>query len=361
MIIVFNVGSSSLKYKLFQIKHHKITVISESSVNDIKPEEKEFNKSFAVLLCGLKDYLNSIKYVGYRVVSGCDLKDGVEATKSVIQKIESEKEIAPLHNPNAVLCIKQSKSIFVGARHLCFFDTSFFKDIPLEEQIIPIDSEVSKKYKLRRNGFHGISHQYAYQTIKPPKSEKVITIHLGAGCSVSAINQGKPVATSMGFTPLEGVIMQTRAGSIDPGTILFLIDKIGLNKVKYLLNNKSGLAGMTATNGSMLDLLYLSGEKIEEDNFLPDKNLSKNETNYKLAKLAINIYCRSVKKYIGAYSAILNGVDRVIFTGKIGAGSKIIRKKILANLDYLKIKKVDVVDPDEEMAIAKKIFKIVKK
>lgn len=361
MIIVFNVGSSSIKYKLFEIKSDKIIEISENSVSNIKPSEKEFEKSFKALVSGLNNYLNSIKFVGYRVVFGGDLLDGAETTQSAIDEIESQKQFAPLHNPNAILCIKLSKSIFLNAHHLCFLDTSYFKNMPSLEQNIPIDLEVIKKYKLRRHGFHGISHEYAYQTIKPHKNEKVITIHLGAGCSISAIFHGEPIATSMGLTPLEGLIMQSRGGNIDPGTVMFLIEKFGLSKVKEILNNKSGLTGMTKTNGNMLDLLYLAGERIEDKNYLPDKSLSKNDKNYQLAKFALDAYCNSVKKYIGAYSALLGGVDRIIFTGKIGAGSNVIRKKIMNKLDYLKIKNIDIVKPDEERAIAQKILKIVKK
>lgn len=361
MIIVFNVGSSSIKYKLFQIKSDKVFKISENSVNNIKLSEKEFEDAFFVLVSGLNDYLNLIKYVGYRVVFGGDLKDGVSVTKNVIEEIESQKQLAPLHNPNAVLCIKLAKIKFVKAEHLCFFDTSYFKNIPPIEQNIPIDLEVINKFNLRRYGFHGISHEYAYQIIKPHKSEKVLTIHLGAGCSITAILHGEPIATSMGLTPLEGLIMQTRGGNIDPGTIIFLIENIGVNKVKELLNNRSGLAGMTKTNGNMLDLLYLSGEKIEDKNYLPSKSLTKNDRNYKLACFAIEAYCSSIKKYIGAYSALMAGVDRIIFSGKIAAGSGVIRKKILNKLDYLKVKKIDIVMPDEEKAIAQKILKVIEK
>ena len=361
MIIVFNVGSSSIKYKLFEIKSDKIIEISKNSVNNIKPSEKEFENSFSTLASGFKEYINLIKYAGYRVVYGGNLFDGTEATGSVIEEIESQKQLAPLHNPNAALCIKLSKTVLKEAHHLCFFDTSYFKNMPSLEQNIPIDLEIVKKYKLRRHGFHGISHQFVYQTIKPHKSEKVVTIHLGAGCSVSAMQHGEPIATSMGLTPMEGIIMQTRGGNIDPGTVIFLIENIGASKVKEMLNNNSGLAGMTGTNGSMLNLLYLSGEKIEDNNYLPDKSLSKNDKNYRLAQFALEAYCNSIKKYIGAYSALLGGIDRIIFTGKIGAGSSVIRKKILSKLDYLKIKNIDIVEPDEERAIAQKILKIIKK
>lgn len=361
MFVVFNVGSSSIKYKLFEIKLNKIIEISESSINNIEPFDKEFKKLFMTFTSGLDNYLNSIKYVGYRIVFGGNLKDGIEATKPVVEEIENQKQFSPLHNKKAAICIKLSKSKLIDAKHLCFFDTSYFENIPKLEQNIPIDLEIVNKYKLRRYGFHGISHQYAYQTIKPRKSEKVITIHLGAGCSISANFHGEPIATSMGLTPLEGVMMQTRGGNIDPGTIMFLIENIGVNKVKEMLIKRSGLAGMTGTSGSMLDILYLSGEKIEDKNYLPDKSLSKNDKNYKLAQFAVDAYCNSIKKYIGAYSTLMGGTDRIIFTGKVGAGSSVIREKILNKLEYLKIKKIDIVTPDEENAIARKILKIIKK
>lgn len=360
MILVFNPGSSSIKYKLYQIKSGKLVCVFEDLVNNVKPTEKGFKDAFKLLLNGLNNYVNQVQYIGYRVVCGDNLSDGVFAGKETLEIIKNAKQFAPLHNSAALFCIKSSKNIFIDARHLCYFDSSFFKDLSKEEQAVPIDAEIVKKYKLRRNGYHGISHQYAYDFVKPGKNEKVITIHLGAGCSISAITHGVPIATSMGLTPLEGLIMQKRSGSIDPGLLIYLIEKIGVREVDKMLNHNSGMAGMTGTSGDMLDILYLAGMKIDNKDYLPDKSLKKNINNYKRSTFALDIYCRSVKKYIGAYSATMAGVDRVIFTGKIGAGSAVIRKKILKGLDYLKIKRIDVIKTDEEYAIAKKILKIIK-
>ena len=357
MILVFNPGSSSIKYKLFGIKGKQILLISEGSVDGIKPDAESFKRSFLLLAEKIKKYWGGIKYLGYRVVCGDCPADGSEADQKILETIRKFSYLAPLHIPNTILTIKLSQEIFSQSKHLCYFDSSFFKKLPIEEKILPIDSTISKKFNLLRYGYHGISHQYAYESAKGAKSERVITIHLGAGCSVTAIAKGLPIATSMGFTPMEGVIMQSRSGNIDPGVIFFLVEKIGLKKAKELLNNNSGLAGLTQTGGNMLDILYLAGEKIEDNTYLPAKSLKKDQKNFQNARLALDLYCNSVRKYIGSYSILLGGVDRMVFTGKIAAGSGVIRRRILKGLNFLKIKKISIIPPNEELAIAKKIIK----
>lgn len=357
MILVFNPGSSSIKYKLFKIKGKNILIITEGSVDGIKPDAESFERSFLLLAEEVKKYWSEIKYVGYRVVCGDCPADGSEADKKTLEIIEKFSYLAPLHIPNTILTIKLSKEIFTQSKHLCYFDSSFYKNLPEEEKILPINSTICEKFNLLRYGYHGISHQYAYESAKPAKSERVITIHLGAGCSISAIAKGNPIATSMGFTPMEGVIMQKRSGSIDPGVIIFLAEKIGLKKTKDLLNNDSGLAGLTKSAGNMLDVLYLAGEKIEDNSYLPAKSLKKDRKNFQNARLALDLYSNSIRKYIGSYATLMGGADRVIFSGKIGAGSGVIRKRILKGLEFLKIKKIDIIPPNEELAIAKMIVK----
>ncbi len=358
MILVINPGSSSIKYKLFDVKSSKLYFAKSGEKDKLTFNKSCFEKALNELVAEIDNYHSYINYIGYRVVhSGGKLVDGVSASAELVKSITKYEELAPLHNPAAILCLNYLKSLFFQSKHLCYFDTSFFNDLPAIQSTYPLPQKIINQYSIKRFGFHGISHQYAYHLVKSKKSEKVITIHLGAGCSVAAIWHGKPVATSMGFTPLEGVMMQSRGGDIDPGLVLFLVEKIGLASTKEILNYQSGLAGIMATDGRMLDILYLAGEKIEDENYLPPKDLYRNKQNYKLAQFALESYCDSVRKYIGAYAALMTGVDRIIFTGKIGAGSSIVRKKIIKGLEFLKIKNINVVPSDEELAIAQKIVK----
>lgn len=357
MILIVNPGSSSVKIKLYEVKQRIPKIVLSDSIDGINCPEQISKKRFLKLIIKLEEYIDSIRYVGYRIVSDGNLKDGTEVNKSSLNKIERASDISPLHTPYSLKSIKLFKQIFPDSFHVLYFDNTFFANIPLIEKTFPINKQIAEKYNIYKIGYHGISHQFALDKVKPSKKEKVITIHLGAGCSITAIKNGQPVATSMSFTPMDGLIMQSRCGSIDPGAVLYLSEKLGIKNTRILLNNKSGLAGLTDTDGAMLDILYLSGKKIEDENYLPPKNIHKNINNYKSSLLAFDMYCMSIKKYIGSYSAIMGGIDRIIFTGKIGAGSSIIRKSIMTNLEYLKVKKIDVVETNEELAIANKIIK----
>lgn len=359
MILVINTGSSSIKYKLYQLDN-KLTEVQIGSLDGLKSLGLEFKKAANKIREDLSLYKDDIKFIAYRVVhSGGKLKDQTRATESVIEQIKKFDYLAPLHNLRAVLTIESFKELYPKANHLCYFDTTFFEDLPEIETIYPISKTINKKFAIKKFGFHGISHQFAYQMSKAKYDEKVITLHLGAGCSVCAISKGKPIATSMGFTPLSGLVMQTRSGDIDPGLVLFLSQKLGLKGAKDLLYKNSGLAGLTETTGEMLDVLYLAGEKIEDRCYVPGKSVSKSKSSYQDAKEALNLYCNSIVKYIGAYHALLGGLDRIIFSGKIGFGSSIIRRKVLSKIKFLKVRKVNLIEPNEELAIAKKVAKIV--
>lgn len=355
MILVINTGSSSLKFKLYENKNKLLEVFS-GSVDNVRSSEKEFEKAAKRINSEIVAFIEEIKIVAYRVVhSGGVLKDGTRATESVIEHIEKYDKLAPLHNLRAALIIQNFKKILPKAAHLCYFDTTFYQSLPLSESLYPINSKISENFNIKRYGFHGISHQFAYSESKAKSAERVISIHLGAGCSITAIVGGKPVATSMGFTPLSGLIMQTRSGDIDPGLVLYLAETMGIKGAQQLLGEKSGLAGLTDTSGAMLDVLYLAGERIEEQNYTPAKDLRKSKKSYDAAQLALEMYCNSIIKYIGSYAALMGGVDRIIFSGKIGFGSIVIRRKILSRIKFLKIKKINIVNPNEELAIAKKI------
>lgn len=357
MILIINPGSSSIKYQLFGLRSKKLFQIKFGSKDQIK-DKAGFQKAASLLLSEFGSYSREIAYVGYRIVhGGSELDDGISASDQVLKSITEYDELAPLHNPPAVYCIEYFKQILTHSKHLCYFDTTFFNNLPQNQVTYPLPQQIINRFKIRRYGFHGISHEFAYYSVKPKKNEKAATIHLGAGCSITAIKNGQPTATSMGFTPLEGLVMQTRSGDIDPGLVIFLVEKLGLKKTKDVLSHSSGLAGLTHTAGDMLDLLYLASEKIEDPNYLPPKDLHRNKSNFAAAQLALMIFCQSIQKYLGGYSTIMGGLDRVIFTGKIGYGSNVIRKRILKNLDFIKIKNIDVVAPNEELAIAQKIVK----
>jgi acetate kinase len=355
MLLIWNAGSSSLKAKLYDVKAKRLVLIKSASVARIGENDiKNHTEATSQLINGEKLQSYNIKVVAYRVVhSGGVIPDGSEASEANIKKLKEISNLAPLHNPPAIENIKVSKKVFSKQKHKLFFDTAFFDDLPVESKTYPLPLALAEKEKIKKFGFHGISHKYALEESGTRKSDRVISIHLGAGCSVCAIVNKKPLDTSMGLTPSGGVIMQSRTGDIDPGIVFYIIRKLGAGKTEKIINNESGLAGLTGTSGNMYDVLYLAGQKIEDSNYLPPMSIKKDAKSTEDALLALKLYANSIKKYIGGYATLMGGVDLVIFTGKIGAGSSVIRDMVMEGLEFLKIKKVVKVEPDEEKAIAK--------
>jgi len=312
MILVLNCGSQSIKWKVFSNdlklkKEGSREIFKERSLAKILKEE-------------LKSINEEITLVGHRVVHGGDkFKKPTKITRSILKELNQLCKLAPLHNPFNILGIKISKKVFPKAKQIAVFDTAFYASLPEKAYSYALPKELRKKY--RRFGFHGISHEYAVDKVDKKHDKKVISCHLGGGASITAIKNGKAIDTSMGFTPMEGLIMMTRSGDIDPGIVL----ELG-KKAKYILNYQSGIKGISGYD-NMLDLLK-----------------SKN-------KLALDMYVYRIQKYIGAYNAILGGCDILIFTGTIGYGSAKIRKMVSSVLKT----KVIAIKPDEELAIAKKI------
>lgn len=358
MILVVNAGSSSIKYKLFEHKSDKLFLINEGAYSDIGGNGPDSHREVSNFVINtLIHYSDKIKKIGYRVVQcGDRVSNGAKITPKVIKIISEYSDIAPLHNPKVLETIKTFQKRLSKADHLAYFDTNFFRELKSEERILPISEKIAKEYNIRKFGFHGISHKYAFEQSKIGKSKKVISLHLGAGSSVAAIRDGKPIATSFGFTPNSGLTMQSRAGDIDPGLVLYIAKKIGVEKAKELFEKKSGLAGVTGTNGEMLDILYLAGKKIEDKNYVP-KNIVKNKESMRLAKIALRVYIESIRKFISYFFVLLEGCDVLIFTGKIGFGSTVIREMILDSISILKIKSVRIIEPDEEKAIAEMLIK----
>jgi acetate kinase len=328
MLLVLNCGSQSIKWKLFD---SKLNLLKEGAVSIFK--SSFFEKKLKEELSSLKDY--DIKIVGHRVVhGGIKFRKPTVITKKNLKSLEKLNKLAPLHNPFNVLGIKVSQSIFKKAKQVAVFDTEFYKDLPEKSSVYPLPKKIREK-GFKRFGFHGISHEYACLEASGSgfKDLNIISCHLGGGSSITAVKKGKVIDTSMGFTPLEGLMMMTRSGDIDPGIVLELCKMYGHKKTKEILNHDSGIKGIS----NISNMLELS-EKM----------------NKKESKLAFEIFTYRIQKYIGAYYAALKGCDLIVFTGTVGAGKAKTRNKIISGLPFsLKVK---VVKPDEEKAIAKKII-----
>ena len=344
MILVLNCGSQSIKWKVFDLcpeGYKDLKVAKEGKCAVLNQET--FQKSLEDELTKISGM--QIEMVGHRVVHGKDIfKEPTKITEENLKQLETLNHLAPLHNPFNVLGIKACQNIFKDVPQIAVFDTEFFKDLPEVAFTYALPAEVVKEFGFRRYGFHGISHEYvakkAVESIKKPFDKlKIITCHLGGGSSITAIKDGKAIDTSMGFTPMQGLVMMTRAGDMDFGIVLELIRQFTLDRTSEILNNESGVKGIC----QQADML---------------KVLERVEASDKKAKLAFDVLVYSVQKYIGSYFAILGGCDLLVFTGAIGAGSEKIRNMVCKDLDILKKTKVLAIETNEELAIAQKILKV---
>lgn len=338
MILVLNCGSQSIKWKVFEPKSFKLVKEGKRIVLDKKDYEiflEEELKKVGSL---------EIERVGHRVVHGGNIfLKTTQINQEAINQLEKINHLAPLHNPYNVLGIKICQKIYPNVSHFAVFDTEFFKDLPERAFNYALPESIVKEFGYRRFGFHGTSHEYVAKEAakalrKPLNKLKMITCHLGGGSSITAINKGKAIDTSMGFTPQEGLVMMTRPGNIDTGLVLDLVKNFSLDKATETLNKESGLKGVCG-NGEMLGVLDM---------------IKKGD---KRAKLALDIFVYSLQKYIGSYFAILGGCDALVFTGTIGSGSSKIRNMVIKNLDILKKTKILAIKTEEELQIAQKILK----
>lgn len=367
-ILVFNPGSSSLKFKIIDMPKEKI--ISEGIIDGIgfpickliidgKEKTQKIStheQAIKVLLSVLN--LQDIKAVGYRVVHGGEYyKKTTFVNEEVLKKIDELKELAPLHNPPALACVKISQEKLKGIKHFAVFDTAFHQTLPEKAYLYAIPKKYYEKYKIRKYGFHGISHKYVLleaQKILNKKNVNLITCHLGHGSSICAIKNNSSIETSMGFTPLPGLIMGERSGDIDPSIIEFLSKKENLtvSQVVKILNKESGLKGISG----LKDMRTIYEKSTKGD-------LS--------CQLAIEMFVYRLVQYIGSYVAILGKVDGIVFTGGIGEGAFFVREKVA---NYLNIKlnkkknaagkgivsdksklKILVIPTNEELMIAREI------
>ena len=303
---------------------------ADGKVLNVKQDMKDHTAAIELVLKAMVDpeygaikSTDEISAVGHRVLhSGEDFKSSVVIDDEVIRICEKNAELGPLHMPGNIACIKSCREVMPGVPMVAVFDTTFHSTMPAKAYMYGIPYSVYDQYKVRKYGFHGTSHKFvSEETIKllGKKDSKIIVCHLGNGSSISAVKDGKCLDTSMGFTPLEGLVMGTRSGDIDPAASEFIRAKLGLTPeelVQYL-NKKCGMLGVSELSSDMRDL---------------EKGI--NEGNEK-AKLAVEVAAYRIKKYIGSYAATLNGVDAIVFTGGIGEHSDLMRRLVMEDMEYL--------------------------
>lgn len=396
-VLVLNCGSSSIKYKLFDMDSKE--VIAQGGIEKIglkdsflkftlpNGEKKILEKDIPEHTAGVEfildtlvhpEYgaiksLNEIDAVGHRMVHGGErFSKSVLLTKEVLEAFAACNDLAPLHNPANLKGVNAITEILPDVPQVGVFDTAFHQTMPDYAYLYAIPYELYKKYGVRRYGFHGTSHRYVSQRVCEflnikPEGLRLITCHIGNGASMAAIKDGKCIDTSMGLTPLEGLMMGTRSGDIDAGAVTFIMDKEGLNStgVSNLLNKKSGVAGMMNGSSDMRDL---------------EAAVAKGD---KQAILTEKMYFYRIKKYIGAYAAALGGVDVIVFTGGVGENQATCRAGACEGLEFMGVKidpvknkvrgeeaiistddskvKVVVIPTDEELLIASDTMDILSK
>jgi acetate kinase len=352
IILVVNAGSSSLKYQLLNMDDESVIAkgncdrigigghISHKTFDGrtidmdcVFPTHTEaFEKLVEVLTTGeaaVIKSMNEISAVGHRIVQGAEIFDKTTlVTDEVIQQIDDLQELAPVHNhPHALALWACKKVLPANVPQVVVFDTAFHQTIPQKAYMYGIPYEIYEKYHVRKYGFHGTSHRFVSQALakamgKDIKDLKIISCHLGNGSSITAINGGKSVDTSMGFTPLDGVIMGTRCGAIDASAVTYIAKKMGFtpSQMSDYLNKQSGFLGISGISSDNRDIAEAA---------------KKGDPH---AKLASEILCYQIKKYIGAYTAVMNGVNAILFTGGIGENASEIRENGCADLEYFGIK-----------------------
>ena len=392
-ILIINSGSSSIKFQLLAMPqgdviakglverigfedaqiHYKSNSFTTDLVLHI-PNHQVGLKQVADLLLdkenGVIANADEIKAIGHRVVHGGSVfTETTLITNEVKEAIKNLSFLAPLHNPANLIGIEVAETIFAQAKQIAVFDTAFHQSIPEVAHRYAIPNELYEKEHIRVYGFHGTSHKYVSQEAidyLAKENSKLISIHLGNGCSMTAIQNGKSIDHSLGFGPMNGLIMGTRSGDIDQSVVLYLAQQLGysLDEISDLLQKKSGMLGLTG----MSDLRDIENEA---------------SAGNKMAQLALAMNTYRIKKYIGAYTAIMNGLDAVIFTAGIGENSSFIRQQVCKDLSYLGIAldetkndnrfntlteiqsslskvKVLVIPTNEELEIAKQVFLLIK-
>lgn len=352
IILVLNCGSSSIKYQVIDMKSttenellakgqiervglpdgvltHKPTGKDKYEVvKNIPDHSAGINLIINTIIDdeqGVIESLSQLGAVGHRVAHGGEyFQDSAVVNKDVIQKIESCFELAPLHNPANLKGILSIDNILPGIPQVAVFDTSFHQGMPPKSYLYALPYKYYEEYRVRRFGFHGTSHKYVAQkacqmTGLDFENSKIITCHIGNGGSVTAILNGKSYDTSMGFTPVDGLIMGTRCGSVDPGALIYIADKEGINlgKMNDIINKESGVLGITGISSDMRDIEGAAAEGNER------------------AKLALDMYNTRIKKFVGSYAALMQGVDMIVFTGGVGENEASLRSFVCEGLEFM--------------------------
>ncbi|WP_017473403.1 acetate kinase [Amphibacillus jilinensis] len=345
-VISINAGSSSLKFQLIEMPDE--TVLAKGLVERIGIENSVFKleygeqedvvttdipnheKAVQLLLeklqaSGVIKSLEEIDGVGHRVVHGGErFSDSVLVTDEVIAEIDKVSELAPLHNPANLTGIKAFKDILPNVPAVAVFDTAFHQSMPPESYLYSLPYEYYQDFGIRKYGFHGTSHKYVSERAAemldaPLEKLRLITCHIGNGASVAAVKNGESIDTTMGFTPLEGVTMGTRSGSLDPALVPYIMDKTGkdVNEVLHVLNKESGMLALSGFSSDLRDIEEKAGQGNER------------------AELALKIFAGRIHQYIGSYASKMHGVDAIIFTAGIGENSKAVRERVLEGLEFM--------------------------
>lgn len=396
-VLVINAGSSSLKYQLYNMENETVLAsgrverigMDSSIVTHEPPGQPDVTQVSEILdhVTAVKKVIDMLTHpehgavasmeeidaVGHRIVHGGEVfKSSALVTADVKQEIRRLFDLAPLHNPAHMMGINAVEANMPNVPQVVVFDTAFHQTMPDTSYLYPIPKVLYRRHKVRRYGFHGTSHQYVSQQAasylgKPLESLKMISCHIGNGASATAILEGKSFDTSMGMTPLEGLMMGTRSGDLDPAIVPFVMNKedLTLNEVNSMLNKHSGMLAISGISSDMREIVEAMGEG--------DAN----------AKLAFDMYTYRVRKYIGAYAAAMNGVDVILFTAGVGENSNVLRKAVCEGLTFLGVEldeernnirskevreistdasrvKVLVVPTNEELLIARDTYAIVK-
>ncbi len=354
-VLVLNCGSSSVKYELFESKpeasiasglaervgirgkgpgtlHYsrpnEETLTWEKDMPDHRQAIQYVVEALTSPDYGVLSTIQEVGAVGHRVVHGGeDFSRSTIIDDEVLQVIERNCELAPLHNPPNLTGIMACRELLPDVPQVAVFDTAFHAQMPPHAYIYGLPYEYYAKFRIRRYGFHGTSHRYVTGVAleyleargKSPKESRIVTCHLGNGCSMAAVLGGTSIDTTMGFTPLEGLLMGTRCGDLDPAIVTFLVDHTDgtADDVYQLLNKQSGLLGVSGVSNDMRDLLQAAADGNER------------------AEVAVRIFCYRIKKYIGAYAAAMGGLDAVVFTGGIGENSAEVRHRCCDGLEFL--------------------------
>lgn len=357
-VLVINCGSSSVKYQLFDMEQEKALAkgtVARIGMSGSVMTHKPFDRPETKVSAEILDHIQAVEYVvtilmspnhgvikdkseigavGHRVVHGGEaFTDSVLITSGLMSTLRSLIELAPLHNPHNIRGINACQKILPDLPQVAVFDTAFHHKMPPHAYVYGIPYLFYKRYGIRRYGFHGTSHKYvgdraAAMLGKPLDQLKIITCHLGNGASVAAIKNGVSVDTSMGFTPLEGLLMGTRCGDMDPAIILHIMarEELSLHEGNTLMNKHSGLAGISGVSSDMSEIVESADE------------------GHKGAILALDVYCYRIRKYIGAYAAAMGGLDAIVFTAGVGENSSIVRAKAVEDLEWCGVKLNDTIN-----------------